>query len=245
MAALLVLAGPAISADMRAPVHKALPPVAPAWSWTACHAGGHVGGLWASANDWTVRTPGGDFFGQSLGGHGAGGFVGGLQAGCDYQFAGRVVIGIQGAYGWTNAEGSHDSTRETGVAYHSKVTSVASVTGRVGYAWDRFLGYVRGGGAWQRGDYWATTIILGTAYTARVTRPGWTIGVGGEYAFSNVLSGFIEYSYYDFGTRELALTPQVAGLRQAFVDITENTNVVRVGLNVRFGGNAAPAAATR
>jgi opacity protein-like surface antigen len=103
-----------------------------------------------------------------------------------------------------NAEGSHDSAREIGVAYHSKVKSLASVTGRVGYAWDRLLGYVRGGAAWERDEYWATTILLGTAYTARETRPGWTIGVGGEYAFTNVLSGFVEYNYYDFGTRQIA-----------------------------------------
>ncbi len=67
----------------------------------------------------------------------------------------------------TDAEGSHDSALEFGVAYHSKVKSLASVTGRIGYAWDRFLGYVKGGDAWERDNYWATTIVLGTAYTAR------------------------------------------------------------------------------
>ena len=55
-------------------------------------------------------------------------------------------------------------------------------------------GYVKGGGAWERDDYWATTIVVGTAYTARETRSGWTIGVGGEYAFTNFLSGFVEYN---------------------------------------------------
>ena len=44
-----------------------------------------------------------------------------------------------------------------------KVKSLASVTGRVGYVWDRFLGYVSGGLDWERDDYWATTILLGTA----------------------------------------------------------------------------------
>jgi outer membrane immunogenic protein len=117
-----------------------------------------------------VRTPGGAFFGQSLGGHEAHGWLGGGQGGCDYQFAGSFVIGLQGDYAWADAEGSHDSAREIGVAYHSKVKSLATATGRIGYAWDRFLGYVKGGGAWERDDYWATTIILGTAYTARVTR---------------------------------------------------------------------------
>jgi hypothetical protein len=32
------------------------------------------------------------------------------------------------------------------------------------------------------------------------------------------------------------LTSQVVGLRRAFVDLEETTNVVRAGLNLRFGG---------
>jgi outer membrane immunogenic protein len=242
-AALIGLAGPAMSADKRVPVLKAPVPAVPVWTWTGCFVGGHAGGVWAQKKDWTVRTPGGAFFGQSLGGHDDDGWLGGAQAGCDYQFAGGFVIGVQGDYAWADAEGSHDSTREIGVAYHSKVKSLATVTGRIGYAWDRFLGYVRGGGAWERDDYWATTIILGTAYTSRETRSGWTVAVGGEYAFTNFLSGFVEYSYYDFGTPQISFTPQVAGLRPAFVDITETKSVVRAGLNLRFGGWAAPVAA--
>jgi outer membrane immunogenic protein len=233
-ATLIALANPAICADMRAPLYKA--PLAPVWSWTGCYLGGHAGGLWAKQKDWIVRTPGGAFFGQSLGGHEADGWLGGVQAGCDYQFAGGFLIGVQGDYAWADAEGSHDSTREIGVAYHSKVKSLASVTGRVGYAWERFLGYIKGGGGWERDDYWATTIILGTAYTARETRSAWTIGVGGEYAFTNVVSGFVEYDYFDFGTRQVAFTPQVVGLGPAFADVKETKSVVRAGLNFRFGG---------
>ena len=242
-AALIALVSPAISADMRAPVYEAPLPIVPVWSWTGCYVGGHAGGLWAKQKEWIVRTPGGAFFGQSLGGHDADSWVGGAQVGCDYQFAGRFVVGIQGDYAWTDAEGSHNSAREFGVAYHSQVKSLATVTGRIGYAWDRFLGYVKGGGAWERDDYSATTIVLGTAYTARETRSGWTIGVGGEYAFTDFLSGFIEYNYYDFGTRNIAFEPQIAGLSPAFVDIKETKSVVRVGLNFRFGGYAAPVAA--
>ena len=237
-AALIALASSAIAADMRAPVYKAPPPVVPVWSWTGCFLGGHGGGLWTK-KEWTDRTPGGDFYGQSLGGHDVNSWLGGVQAGCDYQFAGGFVIGIQGDYAWTDAEGRHDSAREFGVAYHDKGKSLASVTGRVCYAWDRFLGYVRGGGAWQRDDYWASTIIAGTVYAGRETRPGWTIGVGGEYAFTNFLSGFVEYSYYDFGTRQIGLTPLLVGLRPGFVDVKETTSVVRAGLNFRFGGYAA------
>lgn len=235
IAALMALGGPAASADMRAPVYKAPPPIAPVWRWTGCYVGGHVGALRTNVDDWIVRTPGGAFVGQSLGDHDARSWIAGVQGGCDYQFVGSFVIGVQGDYAWTDAEGRHDSAREIGVAYHSKAKSLSSVTGRVGYAWDRFLGYVKGGGAWQRDEFWATTIVLGTAYIARETRPGWTVGIGGEYAFTNFLSGFVEYNYYDFGTRQVSLTPQVAGLGPAFVDIKETTSVVRAGINFRFG----------
>jgi outer membrane immunogenic protein len=106
---------------------------------------------------------------------------------------------------------------------------------RIGYAWDRFLGYVNAGGAWEDVDYSASTIIVGTAYTSSDTRSGWTIGAGGEYAFTRSISGFVEYDYYDFGTADIHLTPQIAGLPQGFLDIDESASIVRAGLNLRFG----------
>jgi outer membrane immunogenic protein len=242
-AALITLTGPVMSADIATPVYKARPAATPGWSWSGCYVGGHAGGLWAKSTEWIVRTPNGAFFGQSLGAHTLDGWIGGVQAGCDHQLSGGVVIGIQGDYAWADAQGSHDSALEFGVAYHSKAKSLASVTGRLGYAWDRFLGYVRGGAAWERDEYSASTIILGTAYTARETRPGWTVGAGGEYAFSNFLTGFVEYTYVDFGSRQITFTPQVVGLGLAYLDIKETKNVVRAGLNIRFGAYATPVAA--
>jgi hypothetical protein len=41
---------------------------------------------------------------------------------------------------------------------------------------------------------------------------------------------------------DIGLTPQIVGLRPAFVDIKATTSVVRAGLNFRFGGWMAPAA---
>ena len=114
--------------------------------------------------------------------------------------------------------------------------ALASVTGRIGYAWNRVLGYVKGGVAWERDNYSASTILVGTAYTASDTRPGWTIGAGGEYAINKFLSGFVEYDYYDFGTSEIRFAPRLVGLRPGFLDIEETASVVRAGLNLRFGG---------
>jgi outer membrane immunogenic protein len=74
------------------------------FSWTGCYAGGHAGGLWGDSDKWIPRTPGGAYGGVSLGGHEADGFIGGVQAGCNYQMASGVVVGMAGDYGWTGAD---------------------------------------------------------------------------------------------------------------------------------------------
>jgi len=112
-ATLIALVSPAVSADMRAPVYKAPPSAVPVWSWTGCYVGGHAGGLWAEQKEWIVRTSGGDFFGQSLGGHDADSWVGGVQAGCDYQFADRWVVGVFGDYDFGRLRGDFNPVGTT------------------------------------------------------------------------------------------------------------------------------------
>jgi outer membrane immunogenic protein len=173
-AALVTLASQASAADLGARAYDQ------AWSWTGCYLGANAGGLWGDSDRWIPRTPGGAFEGVSLGGHSVDGFIGGVQGGCDYQTASGVVIGVAGDYGWTNADGTHPSARETGVFYHSDVEALAAITGRLGYAFGRALVYVEGGAAWERVDYSASTTMIGTAYRASDDRSGWAIGGGGE-----------------------------------------------------------------
>jgi len=74
------------------------------------------------------------------------------------------------------------------------------------------------------------------------------VGVGVEYAFTNWLTGFIEYDYYNFGTRTDNV---VCGPAACFVggstlfpfDVKETKNVVKVGLNVLFTVGPGPVAA--
>jgi outer membrane immunogenic protein len=234
--AVTVLAAPAVAADMRvkAPVYKAPPVVA--YNWTGCYVGGHVGGLW-TRKDWTLAFPDPPL---ALGNHDTNSWLGGLQAGCDYQFAGRFVIGIQGDYAWTNATGSHFDLVD-GTTDNTRIKSLATVTGRIGYTWDRFLGYVKGGVAWERDDYSRFLVVTGALVgSASETRGGWTIGAGGEFAFTDYVSAFLEYNYYDFGTRTLNfITP--AGAFNDNIDIRERKSVVRAGINIRFGYNAVVA----
>jgi outer membrane immunogenic protein len=230
--ALTALAAPAIAADMRAPVYKAPPPVY-AYNWTGCYVGGNVGTMWAR-KDWTNTTPG-PLVGRPIGSHNADGFIGGVQGGCNYQFAGGFVIGIQGDYDWTDAKGTNNDLIGIFWTDQTRVRSLASVTGRVGYAWDRFLGYVKGGGAWERDEYSVFLTATGTLQAAASeTRGGWTVGFGGEYALTDWLSGFAEYDYYDFGNRgNTFVTP--AGGTFGTVDIKERKGVFKIGFNLRWG----------
>jgi outer membrane immunogenic protein len=231
-----------MAADMRVKVPAAPPPVVPVWSWTGCYIGGHLGVLFAE-KEFIDRTPEGEFFGLPRGDHEAHALLGGAQLGCDFQFAGGFVVGIQGDYAWTDAEGNHPDLLDESAKIRTKIESLATVTGRFGYTWDRLLGYVKGGWAWERDNYdLFEPVTLVTLALASETRPGWTIGLGGEYAFTDFISGFLEYNYYDFGNREVVfVTP--SGETWNTLDIRETKSVVRAGFNIRFGGGKAPIAA--
>jgi outer membrane immunogenic protein len=236
-----LVAAPAMAADLARPVYKAAPPPPVyTYSWTGCYIGGNGGGVWVRKDYSLTALAGiGGVPVTGFGSHDASSGIGGVQAGCNYQFAGGWVIGIQGDYDWMRANGSHLDPFGLGTTQTSNAKSLASVTGRIGYAWDRFLGYVKGGGAWERDDYsWiipGPVVPGGVVLGASETRGGWTVGVGGEYAFTDWLTGFVEYDYYGFGTRNVAFG--IAPVTVANFDIKESKSVAKVGLNFKFGGS--------
>jgi outer membrane immunogenic protein len=230
-ALLTIVSGSAMAADMRparAPVYTKAPMMAPAYSWTGCYIGGNVGGLWATKN-WSLSTTGATNSSEDISSG-----LGGGQIGCNYQ-VNTWVFGIQGDYDWTNASGSAADLAFPGGTDRSTIKGLASVTGRVGYTWDRFLGYVKGGGAWENDNYDITRTTTGASFaTASETRTGWTLGIGGEYAFNDFLTGFVEYDYYDFGTRQNSFTTTVPST--VLIDIKERKSVAKVGVNFKLGG---------
>jgi outer membrane immunogenic protein len=230
-AATALLGGSVNAADLArpAPVYAPRPVLVPLFTWTGCYVGGNVGGIWAN-NDWDDRIVG-DF-----GTNTASGAIGGVQGGCNYQ-VGAWVFGVEGDYDWTNANNGTANVIFPLVNDQTQIRSLASVTGRVGYSWNRFLGYVKGGGAWLQSNENIQVAGFNVA-TASTTNTGWTIGVGGEYAFLNWLTGFVEYDYYNFNNNNsntLLCVAAACGVGFGNVGVTTNVNVVKAGLNFKFG----------
>lgn len=126
----------------------------------------------APAFNWT-----GPYLGLT-GGYGWGtssGFVGGGFGGYNFQLNPNWVVGLEGDIVATNKDtNSWDAT----------------VRGRLGYAYDRYLIYGTGGVAF--GD-----IKSGGSST---TRTGWTLGAGIEAALTSNVTGRLEYRHTDLGT---------------------------------------------
>ena len=89
-----------LAADL-APRYKAPPVAAPVmiYNWSGCYIGGNIGGGWKRNSLNTTTT----FLGTpvaftNLGSDNGSSVIGGAQIGCDYQFAGNWVAGVQGMF---------------------------------------------------------------------------------------------------------------------------------------------------
>jgi outer membrane immunogenic protein len=216
---------------------KTPPVIAAAFSWTGCYMGGHIGG--ARSNDMTMSS-----FGTSNG-FSAAGLVGGGQIGCDYQFASRWVVGIEGRAAATSLQNTHAATVTnliTGVTIPANFTLnndiLVSATGRLGYSFtDRWLVYARGGSAWTRekADD-AFTTVRGTAVdpSTILTRSGWTIGAGVDWAFAPCWSATLEYNYYDFGTVGIKLADTANNVTVSGLSLKDTIHAVTAGVNFHF-----------
>ena len=62
---------------------------------------------------------------------------------------------------------------------------------------------------------------------------------GAEYAFTNWLTGFVEYDYYNFGNQSVTLLTTVGAVPLP-INVKATDNVVKAGINLRWGPGAGP-----
>ena len=219
----------ALAADMGVPTRSYYPPLLPViYDWTGIYVGGHIGGA-SGTSDWTDTV----IPGLNDANPHPSGFIGGGQIGANYQVD-RFVVGVEADLSGADLSNSVGGCFQDSLqSCSTKVEWTSTLTGRVGWAWDRALFYGKAGGAWARfkfenpcGDCFSTD------YFASETRSGWTVGGGIEYALFPNWSVKLEYDYLHFGNSTLTFVGTTGDTSTEI--ITNRINEVKVGLNYRF-----------
>jgi outer membrane immunogenic protein len=227
--ALLAFAGAAAASDL--PTQKGPPPapVYALYSWTGFYIGGQLGGAW---NESTWSQPPGSIFSSATFGTPGSGFLYGGQAGYNYQIN-QFVLGAEGDFAGATEKGSATCVGRTGpvagATCQTKQDWLASIRGRVGFALDRLLFYGDSGVAFT--DYHFAETTLRPQSFGGGSRTGWTIGLGVEYAFTDHITGGVEYNYYDFGAENGVSS---LGPPTALVRFRESENTVVAKVNYKF-----------
>jgi outer membrane immunogenic protein len=222
----LPAAPPALAADM-SPIapRPAVSSYIPAqFFWTGFYVGAGIGGAWTSA---TFVDP---FKGVSDSPAAKGFLVSGI-SGINYQLS-SVVVGVEADFTGTWAKGSVVDASSNSLS--TSVFWTASITGRVGVAFDRLLVYGKGGVGFDY-DRDTVTVPNGTTAIGSLYRVGWTVGGGVEYAVTEHWTGRLEYDYFRFPAKALsfqgtATTPPNVG----FVSSTIGLNISEIKLIMAY-----------
>ena len=202
--AVIGFASIASAADMPIKARPISPPPV-VYNWTGCYIGVHAGGGWARTEFTnTVNTTAA--FGHLDPGEGFtytyDGFVGGGQAGCNYQIN-QWVLGVEGTFAGTTIKAdASDLAVLNDDVFTTKINSLATVTARIGYAWNNVLLYGKGGYAGANVQFAVSDTVGPNFGAGSQTRwqSGWTVGGGLEYGLTpNWIIG-AEYNYIDLGS---------------------------------------------
>jgi len=234
-----IFKGPAPALAVAAPVN-----------WTGFYVGGFIG-----ADRGTSRVTFDDF--TTTRPH-TGGFLGGGQAGYNWQF-GRYVFGLEGDIGAANIHGAQTCGNKTGLiggvpatfspfflTCENSMDWVATVTGRLGVTWDRALVYVKGGVAFTEVDTNVGCIaganntpafirgctnpagFFTNGFSASDDRIGGTVGIRSEFMLNANWSAKTELDYTAFG-KETVRADDGTLMR-----VSNSLVEVKVGVNYHF-----------
>jgi outer membrane immunogenic protein len=225
---------PASAADMAV---KARPIAAPVpYNWTGCYIGGNVGGAWSRVDTQRVSQ---DLVGPAFANYGRendSGFIGGGQAGCDFQAGSNLVFGVQGQFDFGSINGRHALTDFPTFSETNSLKDVITGTGRIGYLFTpAFLGYGKVGVAFMRDRNQVFQPNGALLESASFTLPGITAGGGVEWMFTPNWSVFAEYNYMwieDQSGQHFTAAPGVAG--GEVLNVKQTVQTALVGVNYKF-----------
>ena len=185
------------------------------YSWAGPYLGANLGYEWGSVNNNPAKPSG---------------FVGGVQAGYNFQ-NGPWVFGVEGDI---QAAGADD----TFAPWKFSNPWFGTIRGRAGFAVSNFLIYGTAGVALGELQAQTAGLLFGTGGLAfgelrgetfglseSHTSAGWTAGVGAEFGFAPNWSAKVEYLYVDLANSNFTITGVSNGYR---------FGLVRAGVNYHF-----------
>jgi len=226
---------PAVAADLAPRMYTKAPVPVPVVTWGGFYLGVE-GGAGSSRDAWSFDGN----FGIPFGSPDGSGAVGGGVIGYNWQLPNNLVLGVEGNLDAADIKGTATCFLP-GDECHSKLDSMYSVTGRLGYAASGALGpilvYGKAGAAWAKQKL-SITVDDFFAESGSATRTGWTVGTGFEYMFAPSWSVKFEYDYYDFGNKSAQLAS--GGEAGDLVDSKLTVNTIKAGVNYHFGDPFTP-----
>jgi high affinity Mn2+ porin len=223
----IVLASAAGAADMalKAPALKAI------YDWTGFYVGGHFGYGGGSLGPGTNPLPEqGVVFPHSVTG-----LIGGYQIGYDRQFANHVVLGVEADATFSAPLDGAALGRVPPVPFNTTLDYVGTVRGRIGYAIGTWMPYLTGGLAWGHTHININSDPAGAGSDIISSvghyQPGWTAGLGVEFAVSGNWSAKLEYDYVELSRRMYDLS----GFLLPGINVDPRISFAKIGLNYHFG----------
>jgi outer membrane immunogenic protein len=227
-------------------MYKAPAPVAAAvYSWTGFYIGGNLGGKWGRFDE-TLSGPSNSV--TFTRGDSNTSFIGGGQIGYLWQ-TGQFVFGIEGDIDGTRLRDSVTVGTAFGPFVPGDTLAVrndwqASARGRLGWAIDRVLLYVTGGGAWGNlkttGTFVPVAGVPGFTATTDKTVFGWTLGGGVDYMLAPGWSLGAEYRFTRFDNDNHLALGNLPITATTTTPITATTNFdtheVTARISYHFGG---------
>jgi outer membrane immunogenic protein len=239
--ATLLLAGPALAADLsRPPAYKA-PALVPVFSWTGWYIGGNIGYGWGESTDPAISSTGVNFGPGTFSSLKPKGVIGGGQIGYNWQINPSWVLGLEADFQGADitASGITPVVSGAGVPGTTSLSEKLDFFGtgrvRLGYAAGNWLLYGSGGVAYgnvkSTVDFDVPSAAFFLSGSHSETRVGWAGGGGVNYAMTpNWILG-VDYLHYDLG--HTSVTGVLDG-----VSITASQNVagdiVRGVINYKF-----------
>jgi outer membrane immunogenic protein len=167
--------------------------------WSGLYLGGQLGGAWSNA-DWTAQnsnyfdTLGPVVVGVDFDQHPSG-VIGGIFAGYNYQ-SGPWLVGLELSWTAEDLKERNASPYFPQIdTYTTEIDWLTTATGRLGYAWDRWLLVFKGGWAGANVELTMLDKVALIEASKDLWANGWTVGIGAEYMLYEGVSLGLAYDY--------------------------------------------------